>query len=856
MKMPLKLRLKATLHSFAVASLAAMLATSPIARAQVPVEDSQDIFNDEDELNEPPGTFNPAPPPPPPPGGFQPQGNPGNGSSDFGGNSGGFGNNNTGNSGHFPTPQKGPTAAIRNSGAAKAPPIPVAKKPDAKKPSMADASIEDITNENYPDLIESFDYPNAEITDVIKAMSQLTGKNFIVDPSVHGKITIIAPSQITVAEAWKAFLAALAVNQMTVVPYGKFMKVESARNAMHDSIDTYSGKYYPDSDILITKIVHLKHISAEEVNKRLRILPSRDGELTPYEPTNSLIITDHGSNIERIMKIINELDRPGFEEQLAVIIVRYAKAKDIADLVNQIINKSPTKAGAGGGFPGQPAFGAGIPRFGATHAPGSGSPEEMSLVAPDDRTNAIIVVGNTAGIQKVRELVKKLDYKLDPAEAGGVFVYYCRYGEAEKIAQTLSGVTQQGGAAGQPGAGGFPAQGGFRPFAPTPLNSQSIFGGDVKIVPDKNTNSLVITASQIDYHTVLDILAKLDIPKDQVFVEAIIMEMVSDRRRDWAPNYLSFSGDPNGIGRSGFLTSGVGSILDPTKDSGVVLGFGSSSTVTLNLGGTQVVVPNLLAFINLIQQNTETNILSTPRILAQDNEPAEIEVGDKIATGQTTASVGNSTTASNTFEDVSIKLKVTPFIRPDSEVVRLNVEQSVKQPSNVKSAAANLAATTVNVSNRSVKTNIAIHNGDTAVLGGLVHDEDDVDEIKVPILGDIPVLGWLFKSKKHDTKKSNLVVFLTPKIIRNIDDSHSVLQHITNDRIDWLKKNFDGRDPYGKRIDELPRAANGDARIEDDAPLAPSRRGSGAPPPEPDSAPIRGSTDGSTNGSTNGSLKK
>lgn len=799
-----------------LAGLMAQAVPAPKAFAQN--DDLDRLFDDEEELNEPPaGAFqngNAVPPAPPigqppnsadiqPPAGFPPD--------DGGG------------SRRFPTPQGG--GGGKPSG--KVPAARVTAKKDTKKPKIADANIEDITNENYPDLIESFDYPNAEITDVIKAMSQLTGKNFIIDPAVRGKISIIAPSQITVAEAWKAFLAALAVNQFTVVPYGKFLKVKSTRNALRDSLETYSGKYYPNSDIMITRIIHLKHISADEVNKRLRILPSKDGEMTPYEPTNSLIITDFGSNIERIMKIISELDRPGFEEQLTVVPIRYAKAKDLADLINQIINKEPTKGGAGGfGAPGAPGFGAGVPRFRSRGGqPGSGVPEELSLVAPDDRTNAIIVVGNAAGIQKVKQLVRKLDYKLDPAEAGGVFVYYVKYGDAEKIAQTLSGIAQtstSGAAAPGGGFGGAVGGGGFgRPTSSSPLNSQSIFGGDVKITADKTTNSLVITASQMDYQQVLSILSRLDIAKDQVFVEAIIMEMNSQKSKNWSPNYYGFSGDKQGIGRSGFITGSVADILNPVGDSGAILGFGLGKEMTLNITGQgEIKVPSLLAFINLLQSNVEANVLSTPRILAQDNEDAVIEVGDKIPIARNTSATMNGTTNSNVqFEDATIKLSITPSIRPDSDVVKMKIEQQVKQKSSYVPDAKELKDAAQSISTRALKTIITVHNGDTAVLGGLVRDEDKIEEKKVPLLGDIPILGWLFKSRNAKTTKVNLTVFLTPKIIRNLDDSHKNLTHMTNDRIDWLKKNFDGRDPYGKKVDGLPRAQKAEAQQEDDQPL-------------------------------------
>lgn len=808
MKLHNSKRLMSLLVAISIASI------MPVHRIQAQNDDLDRLFDDEETENEPPpGAFvPPAPPPPGMNGGMQqPNFNDFNNGNNGNNPQAGFpGSEDSGNSGggRFPSPQNGKAASISNKAGGK---TRTPQKPKAKKPDIADASIEDITNENYPDLIESFDYPNAEITDVIKAMGQLTGKNFIIDPAVHGKISIIAPSQITVAEAWKAFLAALAINQFTVVPYGKFLKVKSTRLAQRDSIETYSGKYYPNADMLITRIVHLKYISADEVNKRLRILPSRDGELTPYEPTNSLIITDFGSNVERIMKIIAELDRPGFEEQLVVVPIRHARAKDLADLINQIINKEPTRGG-GMNAPGAPPFGAGVPRFRSRGGPGgSGAPEELSLVAPDDRTNAIIVVGNKAGIQKVRDLVKKLDYKLDPAEAGGVFVYYVKYGEAEKISQTLSGLTQSGGGAAAGGAGGgFGGPGGFGGGnfgrSSSPLNSQSIFGGDVKISADKNTNSLVITASQVDYQEVLRILSLLDIPKDQVFVEAIIMEMNSSKNKSWNPNYYAFAGDPNGIGRSGFLTSDMQSLLNPASDSGVILGFGGGNRVKLKIGGTEMEIPNLLAFLKLLQSNNETNILSTPRILAQDNEDAEIEVGDRVPVSVDPVTGTGGTVSYNTkFEDASIKLKITPYIRPDSNVVRLKIDQSVKAPKASPVQAENLAKSAIAVSNRAIKTNITVHDGDTAVLGGLVRDEDSVEEKKVPLLGDIPVIGWLFKSRSTSTKKVNLVVFLTPRIIRSIGDSHENLNRVTNDRIDWLKKNYDGRDPYGRKIDTLPR---------------------------------------------------
>ncbi|MCM2280624.1 MAG: type II secretion system secretin GspD [Bdellovibrionaceae bacterium] len=681
-----------------------------------------------------------------------------------------------------------------------------APKGDVKE-RFSKAEIEDITNANFPETIESFDFPNADIKDVIKAISELTGKNFIIDNTISGRVTIMAPSKITVAEAYKAFLSALAGLGFTIVPSGKFLKIKNARAAQRDSIETYSGNYFPNADVLITRIVQLKNTSAEEVNKRLRILPSKDGEMTPYEPTNSLIITDYGSNVDRMMKIIHEIDKPGFEETLEVIPIRYAKARDLADMLNQIINKEPGGASAGG-------FRAGVPRFRSRGSSTSGAPEELSLVAPDERTNAIIVLGTKAGIDKVKSVVKKLDYRLDPSEAGGVFVYYVKHGEAEKIASVLQGVSQGSGATSTGGATGGASPAGVasatRPFTP-PGEKHAIFGGDVKITADKVTNSLVILASKQDYDTVRTLLNKIDIPRDQVYVEAIIMEMSTQKLRDWNPAVYKFEKGTDGYasGRAGYSRAGtLEKIFNPATDAGAILSFGSSDTMKIKLGTSEFTVPGLAGFLNFLQTNTETNILSTPQILALDNEEASIEAGDSIPIAEATTTQTGGTTAGTRFEKAPIKLELTPFISPDSEAVRMKIVQTVKQQNGVVTSGGQSLPQFVE---RGLKSNIVVNSGDTAVLGGLVRDSEVISESKVPILGDIPVLGWLFKSSQKRREKANLLIFLTPKIIRNQEQSQEQLTKKANDRIEWLKENFDGRDPYGGKIEKLPRAAAPDA---------------------------------------------
>lgn len=703
---------------------------------------------------------------------------------------------------------------------AQLPPLPGAggKSPGDAKSAPADqgfvskktgkalnkAEIEDITNENFPDMIESFDYPNAEIADVIKAISELTGKNFIVDPQVRGKITIIAPSRITVAEAYKAFLSALAINGLAVVPGDGFYKIKTARVAQRDNIDTFSGAYYPTSDQMITRIVKLKYISADEVNKQLRILTSKDGELVPYTPTNSLIISDYGANMDRIMKILGQLDVQGFEEQMEVIRVLHARAKDIADLVDQIINKGEKKNSQFGG----------VPRFRPAGSPEAGSSsgaEQYSVVLPDDRTNSIIVVGNKAGVEKIRKLVARLDYPLRTDEQGGFHVYYLRHAEAEPIANMINGIATESKKAQDAASQAKTPQIGMGPGGTMQAGpaATAIFGGEVKVSADKNTNSLVIVAGKQDYETVRGLISKIDIPKDQVYIKAVIMEMTSNTSDSWGVNFYKFGGDPNGIGRIGFRGSdSIQTLINPANDTGGIIGFGGGGTVKLSLNGQPAIdVPSLAGLINILKSNNYGNILQTPEIMALNNEESTIEVGEKVPVAKNdTPTTTGVVTSTITRENVTTKLVITPFISPDTDTIKMKIDQDVAGIATANlQGAAELAKNAIATSTRKIKTSIVVSSGDTAVLGGLMKDSDTDNTTKVPILGDIPILGWLFKATGQKRDRTNLVVFITPKIVRNPADSQNILENKISQRIDFIQRNMSGRDPHGHYVDELPR---------------------------------------------------
>lgn len=688
-----------------------------------------------------------------------------------------------------------PSGRIKIAPATKPSPSPQAAKSKSKKRAPKEVSRDE-------QRIESFDFQNAEIEEVVRAISQLTGRNFIIDPQVKGRISIVAPSAVTVGEAYRAFLSALAINGYSVVPTGKFLKIMPARLAQRDSIGVYINKTLPNSDQMVTRIVTLKHLNVTDVLRFMRQLVSKDGDMIGYEPTNALIISDYAANIRRLLTILGGLDQPGFEEKMSVIPVKYARAKDLADLITKIIEKGGGSTG-GPGAPGtqfRSRFQRGPAAVGAS-GPGS---EALSLVAPDERTNSLIVVGNQEGIDKVKLLVEELDFNLDPAESGGVFVYRLKHSVAETVANTLTGLVSkaaQGAAAGGPSQ----APSASRPF--TPPGATSIFGGDVKITPDKTTNSLIIVASKQDYDVVRGLLSKIDVPRDQVYVEAIIMEVNTDKTRDW--NIANYYLDPGsqGVARAGFSGGNLSNFLSPINDAGLVLGFGRGERFTIKFGDTSFEIPSLLSFVNFLQRHTDANILSTPQILAMDNEEAKIEVGDQVPIGvkQTITAAGTAVNSPE-YDQASIKLTITPHISPESDTIRLKVEQSVRQASEASSrVGAALRDISTIISNRAISTNISVENNDTVVLGGLIRDEESHTVTKIPLLGDIPVIGWLFKSDRVQNRKINLMVFLTPKIVRSQSDSRALLSRKIEDRVHWLEQNYIDGDPHGGMIDSLRR---------------------------------------------------
>ena len=655
-----------------------------------------------------------------------------------------------------------------------------------EKEKFSKAFPEDINNETFPQTIESFDFRNANIMDLISAIGKITGRNFILDSQdIKGTVTIIAPSKITVAEAWNAFLSALASNGLTIVREGPFTHIRKINNAVKDNLDTFSGKYFPNTNQMITRIVHLKHISAKEVQSILTTLRSRYGKINPYEPTNSLIITELGGNMERIDRILRQLDVPGFEEKMELVPVKYASATEIARLISEI-----TKHQSGGSGS----------RFSSRNRSSKKAKPSFTVI-PDDRTNSLIVVSNLIGVKKIKSLIKRLDFPLEGGAGSGIYVYYVKYGDAEKIAKTLKSVLKPDKTSSKKNTKSTPSY---------LLNiPKSIFQDkEIQITSDKDTNSLIIATNKQTYNSLLNLIGRIDISRDQVYVESIIMEMRIGDGHNWGLGYYQFNKESNGVGRAGFNTLNIANILNPINGRGAILGFGSKEKVSINTGTNNIELSSLVGFINFIKTVAKTNILATPQLIAMDNEKASFEAGEKVPVSQTltVGTANNPATQSVNFEDATIKLELTPRISPQSDKVRLEIKQDIKQVSNSRPQAKDLQNSAVILSKRNIETNVVVPSGDTVVLGGLYQNDESVQINKIPLLGDIPILGWFFKSQSVTMSKINLLIFITPTILRSKEGRQALLERKLSERMDFIDSHQRGDyDPYVDTVEKIAK---------------------------------------------------
>jgi general secretion pathway protein D len=654
------------------------------------------------------------------------------------------------------------------------------KEPDPNDIFGRDSGIKDVTtlkkDKKYvnlnpetafgPEVVESFDFPNVSLIDLTKHMQKITGMNLILDKDLKGKISILAPTPITVGDAWKAYLTALNLNGYTLVKSGTFYKIIPSRDVRYSTTKFYTGNYTPETENYVMRILPLKNINSTEVTRSFRPFMSRYGRILEIKQTNTIIIQETGSNVNRLVRLIKFIDVPGHEESLQIIKVKNTSAQEIAKLLDQIL-----KSKGQSNIPGM--------------RPTGQETQSINKIIAEPRTNSIIAMANDDGAKNLRELINKLDVKLVATGGGQIHVYYLNHGEAETLSKTLSSLVSS---APKPGASRFSTGG-----SPVP----SLFNAEVKITADKSNNAIVVTASPTDYITIKEVIKRLDISKDQVFVEAMLMETDVAKETSLGVNILGAYGS-GAANKAGFLTNPalVGLLTGQIANlGGFFAGAGVGNTVTIKgPDGKDITVNSVNALITAVAANADSNVLATPQILALDNTEAVFEVGETVPINIRQDSPSGITTTSVQQQKVALVLKITPQINKVTRYITLKIDQKIedfsKRPNEQSKSELGGVATTM----RSAVTSVVVRDLDTIAMGGLMRDKETVVVNKVPLLGDIPILGWLFKNQTKSTSKTNLLMFMTPRILSPYEKTvPASLKDLTNRRSAHLK----GYLPYG-----------------------------------------------------------
>jgi general secretion pathway protein D len=627
------------------------------------------------------------------------------------------------------------------------------------------------------------DFNNAELSVVIDTIAKLTGKNFIYDDRVRGRVTVVSPTRITVDEAYAVFESVLQVKGFTTVPTpGGALKVIPVRDAKETSVPTDLSARPPlNRDLYITRLIPLQYIDAESIVNTLKPLVSKDAAMAAYQPTNTVILTESASNIRRLISIIEAIDVDTYREDLAVIHLDYADAATMAQQLSDIYGAEV----AGGALP--TATRSRRATQAAPQAPPTGqSPLKNVRIITDERTNSLIVLAARAQLEEVRTLARKLDV---PVSGGGrVHVYYLQHADAEELAQTLNSLIS-GAPASAVGGGG--AAGGAGQAQALRAVVAGLAEG-VTVTADPPTNALVIQASQEGYSSLAAVIEKLDIERPQVLVEALIMEVdVTDSKElgfDGLYRLITSHTDiivASHTGGQAFGSAIGGAFPGANEVIPALLGRGITDTRDDDDGdgtpdGSGTVIQGI---IRAAASDNNANIISAPHILTSDNEEAEIRVGDNIpiissrvqsAQGITTPDVPNSSLATSVNverQDIGVTLRVTPQIT-EGETLRLDIFQEITAVNSGLTVTTTLASgqSGVALSSRKVENTVVVADGETVVIGGILTDDYSDNVSKVPWLGDIPFLGWAFKSVERTLTKKNLLVFLTPHIIRTKED--------------------------------------------------------------------------------------
>ncbi len=599
-------------------------------------------------------------------------------------------------------------------------------------------------------------YKDADLSQIIQAVGEVTGKNFIIDPRVNAKVTMLSATPMSPAAFYEAFLAVLQVYGYVAVPAGKVIKIIPNTDARQVPANDLPDNVSSTSDEIVTQIITMKNISAAQLVPLLRPLIPQYGHLAAYPSANMLIISDRASNVSRIVRIVARMDESG-DEPIEVIALHNASAADVVRIVNSLNQ-------------GQGAEGAGA---------------AVKVVA-DERTNSILLTGEKSQRLRLKALIVNMDTPL--ATGGDTQVRYLRYADAEKISDKLKGqATASAKAQGGPPTGGAAAAGG------TPNVDAS-----VTIWADIATNALIITAPPKIMKSLMAVIDKLDIRRAQVQVEALIVEIDVNKSSNLGVQWILY-GQGNNVTPAvvtNFPGSGTPGIVDLAAaaltggvSSAATTGASAISSATIGTGATLAIGrynansgTNFAAIVQALRSDGSSNIISTPSLITMNNEEAEVKVTQEIPliTGSyssSTASTNGTTSPFTTIqrEEVGTILKVTPHIN-EGNSVQLKIEQEDSSPGAKLTNSADIST-----NKRSIKTTVLIEDGGIIVLGGLMSDSVTESEDRVPVLGAIPLLGNLFKNRSGSRQKKNLLVFIRPKILRDAEATENTSESKYNE---------------------------------------------------------------------------
>ena len=583
------------------------------------------------------------------------------------------------------------------------------------------------TETKSPEQFVSIDFNNVDINVFIKFMSELTGTNFVVDQRVKGKVTIISPSKISLKEAFKVFESVLEVHGYTTVQSGEVVKIIPSPDARSKSIETkLREESSTPRDRVVTQLIPLKYANPVEIKRLFTPMVSKSSVILAYPPTNTLIVTDVYSNIKRLIRILKEIDITGIGQEISVILLEYSDAAKMVTLLNTV--------------------------FKPTRPKGKRAEEKTLTMVADERTNTLVLLASEIDTLRIRRLIAMID-KEAPRGKGKIHVYYCKNATAEELAKVLQEVPSD--KAGAPKG-----------------KSAPVVTGQVRISADKATNSLIIMADKEDYLVLEEVIKKLDIPRSMVYIEALIMEVDMEKSLDIGIDWSAFGkgsiGGKETVFGGGFR-NGVSILPDELLKGGLTLGL---LTEPITIAG--VAVNNISAIVNAVKTDDDFRILSTPQVLTTDNEEARITVGEnRPYQTRSTTDVSGGTFESFEYRDVGKILKITPHVT-EGRLVRMQINLEVTA---IDQTATLLTSTTQPVTlKRTVDTTVIVRDNQTIVIGGLIDDVTTTSETKVPVLGDIPILGWLFRDRSESREKTNLYIFLTPRVIKNPGEADSVLQ--------------------------------------------------------------------------------